>query len=307
MKTNKILSISIVLILLVAAAGLTYTGVIARPYSAATAPGLGQAGSYSVIGKAGVTDTGGSVLSGNVGADTSIDAGIVSAGQILAPDVNQAEADAAAAVGTLTGQTATSPILGALDGLTLVPGVYDIGAGSLGGGTLTLDGPGVFIFRATSSLTSAGSVSLINGATACNVFWYVPDEAIINGSHFVGTVIAGAGISFGDSVSLDGRAFSLTASVSLQNNSISGPSCASAAGPSLPDNPQPESGSTEAYVGTQTALTATAVAGRAGVPSTGGAPLNGDGTLWLILGFSALCVVILFYITRKIQRNNGPK
>jgi len=71
--------------------------------------------------------------------------------------------------------------------------------------------------------------------------------------------------------------------------------------------PQPESGSTEAYVGTQTALTATAIASRAGVPSTGGAPLQGDGTIWFILGFSGLSVAILFFLTRKIKRNNGSK
>lgn len=297
MKTNKFLLVSVTMLLMLSAAALVFTNVMA----AATAPSLGQAAAYSVIGKAGVTDTGGSVLSGTVGADTSIDAGIVSAGQILAPNVDQAEADAAAAVGTLTGQAATSPILGALDGLTLVPGVYDIGAGSLGGGTLTLDGPGVYIFRSSSSLVSAGSVSLINGATACDVYWYVPDATTLNGSHFVGTIISGAGISFGNSVSLDGRAFSLTASVTLQNNSISGPSCAIAGG-GLPDNPQPESGSTEAFIGT-----ATAAALRAGVPSTGGAPLQGDGSGWLLAGTIGFVTVALFFALRKIRQIFGSK
>jgi len=300
MKTNKLLIVSVTLLLMLSAAGLVFTNVMA----AATAPGLGQAAAYSVIGKAGVTDVGGSVLSGTVGADDSITATIVSAGQILAPDVNQAEADAAAAVGTLTGQAATSPILGALDGLTLVPGVYDIGSGSLGGGTLTLDGPGVYIFRASSDLVSAGSVSLINGANACDVYWYVPSAATINGSHFVGTIIAGTGISFGNSVSLDGRAFSLTASVTLDNNSISGPSCAApaATGGGLPDNPQPESGSTEAFIGT-----ATAAALRAGVPSTGGAPLQGDGSGWLLGGTIGFVTVALFFALRKIRQIFGSK
>lgn len=309
MKTNKVLAISIIMMLMFSAAGLVYTNVIARPIRAATAPGLGQAAAFSVIGKAGVTDTGGSVLSGTVGADSSITAGIVSAGQILAPDVNQAEADAAAAVGTLTGQAATAPILGALDGLTLVPGVYDIGAGSLGGGALTLNGEGVYIFRASSDLVSAGSVVLIGGARACDVFWYIPTSATLNGTSFVGTVIAGASVTFGNSVSLDGRAFALTGNVTLQNNSISGPSCAAAAaaGPSLPENPQPESGSTEAFVGTAAALTATAVTSRAGVPSTGGAPLQGDGSAILLISIIGLSGVAIFFAIRKLRQIFGSK
>lgn len=311
MKNNKVIVLSVILILMLAAAGLTYKSVLARPYSAATAPGLGAADGYSVIGKAGVTNVGSSVLSGTVGADGSIGVGIISAGEILAPAVDQAEIDARAAFLNLSSQGQTASI-GVLDGLTLVPGVYDMGAGSLGGGTLTLNGEGVYIFRTASNLVSAGSVSLIGGARGCDVFWYVASDAAINGASFVGTIIAETSITFGDSVQLDGRALALTGNVTLQNNTISGPSCpSSAAAPStgggLPDNPQPESGSTEAYVGTQTALTATAISSRAGVPSTGGAPLRSDGTIWFILGFSGLSVAILFYITRKINRNNGPK
>jgi hypothetical protein len=69
-----------------------------------------------------------------------------------------------------------------LGGLTLNPGVYSGGALDLTG-TLTLDAQGdpgaVFIFQAASTLitASASQVKLVNGASACNVFWKVGSSA----------------------------------------------------------------------------------------------------------------------------------
>ncbi|MBA4385527.1 MAG: hypothetical protein C0410_12385, partial [Anaerolinea sp.] len=217
---------------------------------------------------------------------------------------------ATAASGNMAGQPLTSNQGPALDGLTLVSGVYDIGAGRLNGGVLTLDGPGVFIFRASSDFISSGSISFINGARACDLYWRVDSLATINGSTFAGTIIAGTGVHFGNSVTLDGRALAINGDVTLDNDTINGPSCAAAAaaaGPSLPDNPQPESGSTEAFVGTQTALTATAVSSRAGVPSTGGAPLQGDGSALLLTSIIGLSVVALFFAIRTLRRIFGSK
>lgn len=213
-------------LVLVIALTLTRGVAIAAPL-AATAPGLGEAASYSALGKAGVTNTGNSVLSGNVGADSSI-TGFPpgsAAGQIIAPAVNQAEADASTADLALTAQAGGATNAGPdLTGANLVPGVYSVGSALLSG-ALTLNGPGVYIFLA-DALTSSGSVSLINGATACNVFWHVTSSASITGGSFVGTIIAGTSITFGDAVSLDGRALALTGNVTLINDHIFGPSCA---------------------------------------------------------------------------------
>ena len=207
---------------------LSLTGGITQAAPlAATAPGLGSAAVFSVLGKAGVTNTGNSVLSGNVGADSSI-TGFppgIAGGQILAPDVNGAEADASTADLALTAQAGDATPAGPdLTGATLVPGVYSIGSALLSG-VLTLDGSGVYIFLA-DALTASGSVSLINGASACNVFWHVTSGAAITGGSFVGTIIAGTSITFGDSASLDGRALALTGNVTLINNAIFGPTCA---------------------------------------------------------------------------------
>jgi Ice-binding-like len=214
---------------LVVAVELSRVGgvTLARPL-AATAPELGQASGFSVIGKAGVTNTGNSVLSGKVGADSSI-TGFPpgsSAGMVLAPAVNGAEADATTADLALTAQAGSAtPVSPNLTGQTLVPGVYSTGSALLPG-VLTLNGPGVYVFLVASDLTASGSVSLINGASACNVFWHVTSAAHLTGGSFVGTIIAGTSVTFGNGVSLDGRVLALTGNVTLINNHISGPGCA---------------------------------------------------------------------------------
>lgn len=206
------------------------SGVARAAPLTATAPGLGAAAAYSVLGKAGVTNVGNSQLSGNVGADllaaiTGFPPGTAGGSLVAAPDVNQAEADASTAALALTAQAGSAVPAGPdLTGVTLVAGVYDVGAAMLPGG-LTLDGPGVYIFLA-SHLTASGSVSLINGASACDVFWHVVSDANINGGSFAGTIIAGTSVTFGDGASLNGRALALTGNVTLINNAISGPNCA---------------------------------------------------------------------------------
>ena len=162
---------------------------LSRPH-AATAPGLGAAADYSALGKAGVTSAGISNLSGNVGADADLSiTGFppgTAANKVVAPAVNGAEADAQAAYLALTAQAGGATSIGPnLTGLTLNPGVYSVGSALLPG-VLTLDGPGVYIFLISSDLTVGGSVSLINGATPCNVFWQVTSSAHLVGGSFVG-------------------------------------------------------------------------------------------------------------------------
>ena len=142
---------------------------------AATDPGLGAAASFSVLAQTAITGT--STISGNVGLNgtgagiTALTAanvggmiystdGVAPGTAILAPNV---QADASTAYTTnIPGQGATGSIGPVLDGLTLVPGVYDIGAGRLNGGVLTLNGPGVYIFRASSDLVSSRTINFSN-------------------------------------------------------------------------------------------------------------------------------------------------
>lgn len=212
---------------------LIFVSLAVSPVNAATAPNLGAADSFSVLGFSNVTNTNLTTLSGDIGvwSGSSITGlGSITVGgatHITDSVAQQAQSDASTADGNLLGQANTGGSLGALDSLVLVPGVYDLGAGSLSGGVLTLNGAGVYIFRTTSSLVSAGSINLINGARACDVFWHVESAATINGTSFVGTIIAKTGVHFGTGVVLDGRALAIGADVTMDTNNISGPSCAS--------------------------------------------------------------------------------
>ncbi len=214
---------------MVIAIGFGLVGLIAH---AATAPNLGVAADYAVFGVAGITETGGqtSHLWGDAGdngfghlslipsqVDGSIDAlaNVPVANAILS------------AYGDLAGQAASGPL--DLAGTnTVTPGVYTVGATTLNG-TLTLNGAGVYIFRSSSSVSTSGAarIRLINGATACNVFWQIPTSMTIGtGSEIIGTIITNTGlISLANGASLQGRAWAHT-QVTMDNNQITEPTCA---------------------------------------------------------------------------------
>lgn len=200
---------------------------------AATAPSLGSADSFSVLGATSVTNTGTTTVSSDLGVSpgTSItNGGVLTIGGAThnndATSI-QAKLDLATAHGDIMSQGATSSIGPAIDALNLVPGVYDIGAGRLNGGVLTLNGSGVYIFRASSDFVTSGSISLTNGARACDVYWDVDTLATVNGTSFTGTIISGTGVHFGAGVSLDGRALARGGDVTMIGDTISGPGCAS--------------------------------------------------------------------------------
>jgi len=111
--------------------------------------------------------------------------------------------------------------------VTLEPGVYDVWAVALNG-TVTLSGAGVYIFRSASSLpVSVGAkVILTNGADACNVFWRMVAGMTIGAwAEMVGTIISDTAITLWAGATLQGRAFSQSAQVTLINNQITKPTC----------------------------------------------------------------------------------
>ncbi len=131
-----------------------------------------------------------------------------------------------------------------LAGLTLAPGVYTSPSGSflIEGADLTLDAQGnpnaVFVFQMATTLTVGGpgaaaprSIILTGGAQARNVFWQVGSFATINaagGGTMVGNILAQAGVAVSTAgnvnvVTLNGRALSLGASVTLVNTVINLP------------------------------------------------------------------------------------
>lgn len=110
------------------------------------------------------------------------------------------------------------------------------------GGDLTLDAQGnanaIWVFQMATTLTVGGpgaafpqSVLLINGAQAKNVYWQVGSAATVNaggGGTMVGTIISQSGVAFSTAgasalVTMNGRALSLGASVTLVNTVINVP------------------------------------------------------------------------------------
>ncbi len=127
--------------------------------------GLGTASSFAVLAGSTVTNTGPSVISGDVGvspgtAVIGFPPGTVTNGTIHAADAvaAQAQADTTTAYNDAAGRTPSTPVTADLGGQTLVAGVYS--GPTLGlTGTLTLNAQGdpnaVFVFQAASTLITA--------------------------------------------------------------------------------------------------------------------------------------------------------
>lgn len=204
------------------------------PVTAASAPSWGAASSFAVLAGSTVTNTGPSIITGDVDvspgtAITGFPPGVIVSGGMHSADTQAANAqiDAATAYNFLVGQTSTATVSADLGGQTLTSGVYT-SATSLGlTGILTLDGGGdsnsVFIFQAGSTLTTAAGsqIILVNGAQASNVFWQVGSSAIIGAnSIFVGNILAYASITLTTGASVNGRVLALNGAVTLDTNTI---------------------------------------------------------------------------------------
>lgn len=212
--------------------------------------GLGTAASFSVLAHTTVTNIGATTLNRDLGIDASLASvtgfppGIVG-GTIHAGDAvaGQAKLDLTNAYGDAASRGSTATY-GDLVGLTLVGGVYTLSsiASSDLTGNLTLDGQNdpssVWIFKSPSTLktSSASSVTLINGASSCNVFWQVSSSATLEtDSSFVGTILAHTSIGVKTGVTVDGRALADIAAVTLDSDTFISSSCQT--GPIPPTRP----------------------------------------------------------------------
>lgn len=206
---------------------------------------LGTASTFAVLGGSAVTNTGPTVVTGNVGvfpgsSITGFPPGSIVAGtgSLHAADgvAQQAQADLTAAYTDAANRPCGTTIAGGnLGGLTLVPGVYCMGAGNLTG-TLTLNGAGVYIFQMGSSLVTApgAAVVLTNGASACGVWWQVTSSATVDtATAMAGNILALTSISLNTGATLNGRALARNGLVSLDSN----PVVACSGGPAPPVPP----------------------------------------------------------------------
>lgn len=227
----------------VGAAGLVCAALLAMASltssaQAASVP-LGSAESFAVLGGSTVTNTGSSVISGDLGVSpgtvvTGFPPGTLTGGTMHVNDgvAAQAQTDLTTAYNDARGRSSSATITADLAGSRLTPGVYT-SAGSIGlSGDLTLDGQGdpnaVFVFQAGSTLTvsSASRVLLIGGAQACNVFWQVGSSASIGStSPFAGNILAFTDITLTTGATLNGRALARNGAVTLDTNTITRAAC----------------------------------------------------------------------------------
>ena len=101
--------------------------------------------------------------------------------------------------------------------LTLNPGVHCFpSSAQVSAGTLTLNGPGPFIFKVTSTfITFVGSsVILTGGATCDNIFWLVGSSATLGGP-VAGNILAYTSIGMDLGATLSGRAIALNGAVTM--------------------------------------------------------------------------------------------
>lgn len=213
---------------------------IAQTAFAAPSPvGLGTAGGFAVLAGETITNTGPTTITGNVGlhpgsAVTGFASVTLNGTQHVADSAAlQAKNDLVTAYNDAAGRTPPTTVATELGGQSLKAGVYNSTAGTFGvTGTLTLDAEGdshaVFIFQAASTLITApgSSVSLINGATACNVFWQVGSSATLDTTtRFKGTIMALTSIALKTGATLEGRALARNGEVTMDTNVITNASC----------------------------------------------------------------------------------
>src|SRR5680860_1537222 len=205
---------------------------------------LGTAAPFAILaGTPGITDAGAaSVITGNVGLSPAAGSGIgllctQVTGTIYAVDATglpcftvngpllvTAKNDLDTAYTDAANRTPVTTVNTELGGQTVTPGVYTTASTALqitaGAGPLVLDAQNdpsaVFIFEGSDAeagaltVGSGGTVSLINAASACNVFWRVYGATIGTTAVFKGNILALTSITVADGADIEGSLLAQT-------------------------------------------------------------------------------------------------
>jgi hypothetical protein len=247
---------------------IAFLAAIVFSVSAASAQSpLGAAQSFAVLGASTVTNTGATVITGDVGVSPGtaltgflqpplnviVGPGTVTPGEgLVYGTIHAGDAIAAAAHSdafsayaglvaldcdvNLSGQD-----LGTL-AAPLTPGVYCFDSSAQLTGILTLDAQNdpnaLFVFQIGSTLTTASysSVEVINGGQGCmgsDVFWQVGTSATLGTyTEFAGHILALISITVTTGVNVSGSVIALTGAVTMDTNTIS--VCGAGSGTTFP-------------------------------------------------------------------------
>jgi hypothetical protein len=202
---------------------------------------MGTAEPFAVLAGTGISSTGTTTINGDIGSLPNAVMTVTGTVVLMGTDhrgdgvTAAAKSDLTAAYLDAEGQGTEFTISADLAGQTLVPGVYNSATGlAIAGPTpLTLDAGGdpnaVFVFKSGSTLvTEPGTqVNLINGATACNVFWQVTSSTTLGvNSVMRGTILTLQSSTLNTGATLEGSVLSRNGAVTLDSNTILRPACA---------------------------------------------------------------------------------
>jgi hypothetical protein len=227
---------------------------IVLPAVGPTLPTLGLAGNYAILTKAGITTTGVTSITGNLGVSPAAAASItgfglimdangqssttpIVTGKVFAADyASPTPANLTTAVDNMqtaftnsNNLTAPAPVnnLGAgnISGLIIPPGLYKFSTGVLitsQGVTLQGNANDTWVFTITQDLTvnNTAKITLGPGVQAKNIYWVVAGQALLGSDvDFSGIILSKTLISLKERTKVNGRLLAQT-EVSLIANSI---------------------------------------------------------------------------------------
>ena len=197
---------------------------------------LAGATNMAVLAGTSVTNTGATVVTGDIGLSPGTSVGGFPPGilngtmHINDAIANQAKLDIVTAYNDAAGRTSTEIVTlsGNIGGLTLTPGLYKSTSSlAISSGDVTFDAMGdanaVFIIQIASSFTttSGRKVILAGGAQPSNIFWQVGSSATFGTTSVIkGTIIALQSITFNTGATLDGRALTRNGNITMAANTI---------------------------------------------------------------------------------------
>ncbi len=190
---------------------------------------FGTAVTYAVLAGSTVTNTGTTLLGGDLGLHpgSSVTGAPSVTGVIHIADAEalQAKNDLITAYNAAVAAPSSATRIGDIGGEILTAGVYTSSAAlSVEVADLILVGgpDDVFIFQMVSSLTiGSGRKILLQGVRPCNVIWQVGSSATLNtGAEFAGTILALTDINLRTGATAQGRMLARNGQVVLDTNTV---------------------------------------------------------------------------------------
>ena len=221
----------------------------------------GTTTTYGVLAGTTITNTGATTMSGTAGSNIGLSPGtaftntgsvtIGGSTQLTNSAASIAQSDLVTAYNDLGIPSAITLSNVDLGGQTLTPGTYTSGSSLANSTNLTFDAQGndaaVFILSAGSTvITSSGStMTLINGAQACNIYWQVGSSATLGtNSTFAGLIYALTSITATTGATVYGQLLARNGAVTLDNNTIVNDACITPASSASTTTTKPKSTTT---------------------------------------------------------------